>query len=106
MYYKGIQDVLTSQYQKGILTVDFQAMLDLQPCSSCHGSKLRPEAMSVYLLAQHTVAEKPTKKKAPVAGSGMIYAQDITEKYSIYDLQTLPLRELIIVLDRYRDVAT
>lgn len=105
MYYKGIQDVLTSQYQKGILTVDFQAMLDLQPCSSCHGSKLRPEAMSVYLLAEHTVEEKPTKKKTPVVASGMIYAQDIAEKYSIYDLQTLPLRELIIVLDRYREVA-
>jgi excinuclease ABC subunit A len=109
MYYKGIQDVLTSQYQKGILTVDFQAMLDLQPCSSCHGSKLRPESMSVYLLAEHTVPEKPTKKKeassAAAAAGAMRYAQDITEKYSIYDLQTLPLRELIIVLDRYRLVA-
>ena len=61
--------------------------------------------MSVYLLAEHTVEEKPAKKKAAVVASGMIYAQDIAEKYSIYDLQTLPLRELIIVLDRYREVA-
>lgn len=52
LYYKGIQDVLTSQYQKGVLTVDFQAMLDLKSCSACLGAKLRPEVLSVYLLPQ------------------------------------------------------
>jgi len=105
LYYKGIQDVLTAQYQKGILTVDFQAMLELKACSSCHGSKLKPEAMSVYLLAEHTVPEKKSTKKKVTLASGMRYAQDITEKYSIHDLQTLPLRDLIVVLDRYREVA-
>ncbi|MDP2670253.1 MAG: hypothetical protein Q8O99_04850 [bacterium] len=35
LYYKGIQDVLTSQYQKGVLTVDFQAMLEVKSCSEC-----------------------------------------------------------------------
>ncbi len=35
MYYRGVEDVLTGQYQKGILTVDFQAMLDIRPCPTC-----------------------------------------------------------------------
>ncbi len=104
MYYKGIQDVLTSQYQKGILTVDFQAMLDLQPCSSCHGSKIRPESMSVFLLAEPDAKKKSKKQEHHIAG--MRYAQDIEQKYSIYDLQTLPLRDLVTVLTAYRDFAT
>lgn len=108
MYYRGIQDVLTTQYQKGILTVDFQAMLDLQPCSSCHGSKLRPEAMAVYLVAD---TQQPWKWKASHQllpwwhTHTLRYAKDIQDKYSIYDLQTLPLRELIVVLERYWSVA-
>ncbi len=33
--YKGIEDVLIDQYNKGILTVDFQAMLNMDTCPDC-----------------------------------------------------------------------
>jgi excinuclease ABC subunit A len=101
MYYKGIQDVLTSQYQKGVLTVDFQAMFDLKPCSACNWSKLKPEAMSVYLVsdAQEKGIERSWNRIK------MRYAQDITDKYTIHDLQTLPLSTLVTVLEHRRDKA-
>lgn len=109
MYYKGIQDVLTSQYQKGVLTVDFQAMLDLKSCSACHGSKLKPEAMSVYLIpdnAEESARKTENKKKGDPShkNAKLIYAQEIAEKYTIHDLQMLPLRELVLVLMRYRQM--
>lgn len=100
MYYRGIQDVLTSQYQKWVLTVDFQAMLDLQPCHVCSWSKLKPEAMSVYLIPHREI----NRPHGP--WWTLHYAQDIEQKYSIYDLQTLPMRDLIMVLDAYRKVAS
>ncbi|HMT01181.1 MAG TPA: hypothetical protein PKC14_02550, partial [Candidatus Absconditabacterales bacterium] len=57
MTYKGIQDVLTTQYNKGLLTVDFQAMFELKPCTECHGAKLRKESLYVFLYSG-----KPEKK--------------------------------------------
>ncbi len=107
LYYKGIQDVLTSQYQKGILTVDFQAMFDLQPCSSCNGSKLKPEATSVYLITWNKEDNEQLKKWTDAQErSGnrvkLRYAQDIKKKWTIHDLQTLPLSELIVILEDFK----
>lgn len=47
--YKGVEHVLTDQYNKGILTVDFQAMMNVRPCPTCNGSKLRKESLHVFL---------------------------------------------------------
>ncbi len=49
MNYKGIEHVLTDQYNKGILTVDFQAMMQVRPCPTCSGSKLKKESLHVFL---------------------------------------------------------
>jgi excinuclease UvrABC ATPase subunit len=84
-------------------------MLDLKPCSACHGSKLKPEAMSVYLIPDN--AEESARKTANKKNNDpshknakLIYAQEIAEKYTIHDLQMLPLRELVLVLTRYRQM--
>lgn len=93
LYYKGIQDVLTSQYQKWVLTVDFQAMLDLKPCSECHGAKLKPEMLSVYLV--------PDEKKLQ-SGGKLLYAEDVKGKYNIFDIQSLPLAQVVNLMQEYR----
>lgn len=91
LYYRWIQDVLTSQYQKWVLTVDFQAMLDLKPCSSCHGAKLKQQAMSVYIIPE----QKNTKQRM------VSNIDQIDEKYTLFDFQSMPLQKLIDVLIRY-----
>ena len=91
MYYKGVEDVLTSQYNKGVLTVDFQAMLDMRPCPSCHGSRLKKESMSVFLVPGE-IEGKDGK---------LMDAESIEEKYTIYDLQLMPIEQLEKVMERY-----
>lgn len=92
MYYKGVQDVLTSQYNRGILTVDFQAMLDVRPCTTCSGSKLRQESLHVF-LQPHKKTEAEEKALVPL--------QDIKEKYNIFDMQSMSMQKLIDVIQRF-----
>lgn len=47
--YKWIDEVLKEQYQKWMLTVDFQAMIDMKTCPECHGAKLRKESLHVFI---------------------------------------------------------
>ena len=49
MNYKGIEEIIKDQYAKGLLTVDFQAMLDMKVCSECNGTKLKKESLNVFL---------------------------------------------------------
>jgi len=49
--YQGIQEILKEQYIKGILTVDFQAMLEMKKCPVCDGRKLRIESLNVFVKA-------------------------------------------------------
>jgi excinuclease UvrABC ATPase subunit len=49
MYYKGIEEIIKDQYAKGLLTVDFQAMLDMKSCNECNGTKLKKESLNVFL---------------------------------------------------------
>ena len=49
MVYRGIEEIIKDQYAKGVLTVDFQAMLDMKPCPHCFGSKLKKESLYVFL---------------------------------------------------------
>jgi excinuclease ABC subunit A len=86
-YYNGIQDVLTNQYNKGLLSVDFQAMFHMQPCPECHGAKLRKESMYVFLYTGDP-------KKQPQN----IFTDDSQGLYTIYDLQRMRIRELIDAL--------
>lgn len=83
--YKGIEDVLIDQYNKGLLTVDFQAMLDMDTCPSCHGTRLRPESLHVFL-------ENENEKDSP--------------RFNIADLQSKSLTELKDFLQWYWDTTS
>ncbi len=47
--YQWIENILKEQYVKGLLTVDFQAMLDMKPCPVCQWKRLRIESLNVFL---------------------------------------------------------
>jgi len=49
MYYKGIEEIIKDQYAKGLLTVDFQVMLDMRVCPECNGARLKKESLNVFL---------------------------------------------------------
>jgi len=88
LYYKGIEDIIKDQYAKGLLTVDFQAMLDMRTCPECNGTKLKKESLNVFLTFK-----SKTKDIKP-------------GKYNIADLQKMPLNDLISFVDLYKDNTT
>jgi excinuclease ABC subunit A len=88
MYYKWVEDVIKQQYSKWLLTVDFQAMLDMKQCSECNWRKLKKESLNVFLKVENKVNNKVLKK---------------SEKYNITDLQQMGLNWLIDFLDLYKD---
>mgnify|MGYP002682247003 FL=1 len=47
--YQWIESILKEQYVKGLLTVDFQAMLNMRSCPSCNWKKLRIESLNVFI---------------------------------------------------------
>ena len=89
MQYKGIEEIVKDQYAKGLLTVDFQAMLDMKTCNECNGTKLKKESLNVFLTFHSKGKEK--------VQSG---------KYNIADLQRMPLNELITFVDLYKEHAS
>ena len=94
-YYNGIQDVLTNQYNKGLLSVDFQAMFQMQPCPECHGAKLRKESMYVFLYTGDP-KHQPTN----------IFAEDVQGMHTIYDLQRMRISELVEALTVFQKNTT
>ncbi|MFA7284331.1 MAG: hypothetical protein WC004_00725 [Candidatus Absconditabacterales bacterium] len=48
-YYNGIVDMLTNQYNKGILGTEFQSLFGTKPCDLCHGDRLRQESLHVKI---------------------------------------------------------
>lgn len=47
--YNWVEDILTQQYNKWILTVDFQAMFNLEKCPLCEWARLKRESLNVFL---------------------------------------------------------
>lgn len=90
LYYKGIEDVLTAQYNQWVLTVDFQAMLDVRACPTCEWARLRQESLNVYITTEKLPEEE------------LINKADIKHKYNIYDLQRLSISELVQVIRTYQ----
>ncbi len=78
MKYQGIEAILKDQYLKWLLTVDFQAMLEMKTCPLCQWYKLRRESLNVFI--------KLWKKK-----------------YNIADLQKMTLDWLVDFFVSYRD---
>ncbi len=48
-YYNWLVDMLTNQYNKGILGTEFQSLFGTKPCELCHGDRLRQESLSVKI---------------------------------------------------------
>ncbi len=100
MRYKWLEDVLIDQYQKWVLTVDFQAMLDMHPCQSCGWAKLQQQALSTYIILWKDWTS------TNVSSGELVNKHDIKEKYTIYDLQMMPISQLTDVLNTYMKEAT
>ncbi len=47
--YKWIENILKEQYLKWLLTVDFQAMINMKECPDCNWSRLKQESLNVFL---------------------------------------------------------
>jgi len=98
MYYKGIEEIIKDQYAKWLLTVDFQAMLDMKTCPECNGAKLKKESLHVFL----TVSGK--HKAWSVKSNDWPWALSIkpSAKVNIADLQGMKLNNLVDFLDDYQ----
>jgi len=76
--YQWIENILKEQYIKGLLTVDFQAMLDMKACPVCEWRRLRIESLNVFI----NVGKK---------------------KYNIAELQKFTLDDLVDFFVSYAD---
>lgn len=56
--YNGIEEILKDQYAKGMLTVDFQAMLEMRECPECQWAKLNKKSLHVFLTMDKKIAKK------------------------------------------------
>lgn len=83
--YKWIEEIIKDQYSKWLLTVDFQAMLDMKTCPECNWNRLKKESLNVFITTKQ-------EKKS-----------DSIFKYNISDLQKHPLNELVTILTNYKE---
>ncbi len=113
MYYKWIEEVIKDQYAKGILTVDFQAMLDMRPCSECEGRRLKKDSLNVFLDIKRAKKKLDkwvkeikswSSKKWKSQNEDIIAIVDSepVSKFNIADLQKKSLSELFEFLDIYQ----
>ncbi len=102
--YQGIEEILKEQYQKGMLTIDFQAMLRMEKCPECNGAKLRKESLHVFV----TLPKKKLKKELLTKLQTNSFHETIVDevepdiiKINIAQIQQLELTEIIILLELY-----
>jgi excinuclease ABC subunit A len=101
MYYQGMEEIIKEQYAKGLLTVDFQAMLDMKPCPECFGSKLKKESLHVFLTfskeKKKLIEAMPSFNDFFINQPEMPFARPLNDgrfKINIRDLQKIQLSEL------------
>ena len=111
--YNGIEEIIKDQYNKGLLTVDFQAMLNMKTCPHCFGSRLKKESLHCFL----SLEEKETKKSdfKDLVPSLFVNREDIgfakpenenLIKINIWDLQKMELTNLIRFLELYKNTSS
>lgn len=103
MYYKGIEEIIKDQYAKGLLTVDFQAMLDMKDCNECNGTKLKRESLNVFLTVK--MPKWWNAKMKEKNNSTVQQFSNETTKFNIAELQRMPLNDLISFVDTYKEHA-
>ena len=111
--YNGIEEIIKDQYVKGLLTVDFQAMLNMKTCPHCFGSRLKKESLHCFL----TIKKQDIEKKSDFSNllptlftqqEGFPFAQPEDQdliKFNIRDLQKIELNELINLLELYKSTS-
>ncbi len=105
MYYKGIEEIIKDQYAKGLLTVDFQAMLNMQSCNECNGTKLKKESLNVFLTIKEIKGATGTKEQSNSPSGLWVLSSLWASKFNIADLQRMPLNDLISFIDLYKEHA-
>lgn len=85
MYYKWIEEIIKDQYIKWLLTVDFQAMLNMGTCPDCEWTKLKKECLHVFLTIWN---DKKNKSEF---------------KYNIWNLQKVPMKNIIEILETFKE---
>lgn len=111
--YNGIEEIIKDQYVKGLLTVDFQAMLNMKTCPHCFGSRLKKESLHCFL----TIKKQDIEKKSDFSNllptlftqqEGLPFAQPEDQdliKFNIRDLQKIELNELVNLLELYKSTS-
>ena len=111
--YNGIEEIIKDQYVKGLLTVDFQAMLNMKTCPHCFGSRLKKESLHCFL----TIKKQDFEKKSDFSNllptlftqqEGLPFAQPEDQdliKFNIRDLQKIELNELVNLLELYKSTS-
>ena len=105
--YHWIEEIIKDQYAKGLLTVDFQAMLSMNTCPHCYGSRLKKESLHCFLCLDTQKIDKKTLSEIPVkelfiSQKDLPFAKPDDEhllKFNIYDLQKMELNHLIKFLE-------
>jgi len=98
LYYKWIEEIIKEQYARWLLTVDFQAMLDMKWCPECEWKKLRKESLNVFIDVKgdwETKGGYGDKKKNK-------FWNFEKSKFNIASLQNLPLAKLVELLQSYQ----
>ena len=111
--YNGIEEIIKDQYVKGLLTVDFQAMLNMKTCPHCFGSRLKKESLHCFL----TIKKQDIEKESDFSNllptlftqqEGLPFAQPEDQdliKFNIRDLQKIELNELVNLLELYKSTS-
>lgn len=105
MYYKGIEEIIKDQYAKGLLTVDFQVMLDMRVCPECNGARLKKESLHVFLTIGQKIKDERWKMREAWWKDekkdlwSLVYP--LSSKVNIADLQQMKLNNLISFLDEF-----
>ena len=108
--YNGIEEIIKDQYNKGLLTVDFQAMLNMKTCPHCFGSKLKKESLHCFLsLEEKEIKKSDFKSLVPtlfINREDINFAKPENEhliKINIRDLQKMELKDLVSFLELYKN---
>ncbi len=105
IHYHGLDDVLKEQFHKGMLTIDFQAMLSMEPCPECKGAKLRKESLHVFLtipMSKVSTEMKAYLKMNHHHETVVDENGDKLVKINIAEIQHMSLQMLIDILTLYQ----
>jgi len=105
IHYNGIEEILKEQYNKGMLTVDFQAMLSMEPCNNCKSAKLRKESLHVFLTLPKDCISQELQEKI----SWHQFHEPIVDEYdnhllkvNIAEIQKLTIEDVVTLLEQYQ----